>query len=136
MYNYSKQLSSSTILFIIAIYMIYLTQWPVEATNHQSLKPEPKLESFFSSLKQTIQQRISLAKKLSLPFSLPLTKILLSGGAILSLLFIFMRMLIVIGPILLLGAMTRESTDATDLLKILIEFYNQVVVALDNQNSN
>lgn len=59
----------------------------------------------------------------------------MTTGALLGLFLVFIRILIVIGPILLLGALTRESTDAKDLLRMLIEFYNQVIVALDDQMS-
>lgn len=123
----------NTILFLMTLcIIIYLLVWQVEALSQNS---SPKLtESFFSSLKQTSRQGVGLFKKFAA--SIPFTKVLLSGGAILSLFFIFIRMLIVIGPILILGAMTRESTDATDFLKMLIEFYNQIVVALDDQASN
>lgn len=90
-----------------------------------------KLANIFSQFKQTsIQGASFLRRSVS---SIPIGKIVLIGGALLSLFFIFLRLLVVLGPILILGAMTRESTDATDVLRMLIEFYNQVIVALDEQ---
>ena len=91
------------------------------------------LNDLFSSLKKIPSRGATFISDFAL--SIPFTKILLAGGALLGILFMFIRLLIVLGPIIILGAMTRESTDATDLLKMLIEFYNQVIVALDDQPS-
>lgn len=67
-----------------------------------------------------------------LALSIPFTKAVLIGGALVSLFFLFLRILVVLGPILVLGAIARESsTDATDFLKMLIEFYNQIVEAME-----
>lgn len=98
----------------------------------QSVSSPGKLSNLFSNLKTASQRSFTYAGDLLT--ALPVGKIFLAGGALLSLLFIFVRLLIVLGPIILLGALTRESTDASDLLRMLIEFYNQVVIALDEQS--
>lgn len=86
----------------------------------------------FSIIKKTSRQSLGFLSNLFV--SIPFGKMLLAGGALLSLFFLFVRLIIVLAPILILGAMARESTDATDLIKMLIDFYNQVVIALDEQN--
>lgn len=97
------------------------------------IEHEGKLSSILSTIKKASFHGVDTVSRVAV--SIPFTKILMTAGALLGLLFVFMRILIVIGPILLLGALTRESTDATDLLKMLVEFYNQVIVALDDQMS-
>lgn len=98
-----------------------------------SMQQEGNLSSLLHSIKKASFHGAGIVKSAAL--AIPFTKILMTGGALLGLFFVFIRILVVIGPILLLGALTRESTDATDLLKMLIEFYNQVIVALDDQMS-
>lgn len=90
-----------------------------------------KLSSILSGLRKSSFQGVQQAS--SLLVSLPFGKILLAGGALLSLLFIFLRLVVVLSPIFLLGALTRESTDFVDLLEMVIEFYNRIVIALDDQ---
>lgn len=99
--------------------------------GRESVKPLARFENFFSLLKQTSRQGASYVSELVA--SIPFGKIALASGALLSIFFLFIRLIVVLGPILILGAMTRESTDATDLLRMLIEFYNQVIVSLDEQ---
>ena len=94
----------------------------------------PRLQNLLASFKKTSRQGLSVASNL-LSY-IPFGRILLAGGALLSLFFIFLRLLVVLGPILLLGALTRESTNATDLFRLLIEFYNEVIMALDQQMSS
>lgn len=90
-----------------------------------------KLENLFSSFKQASVRGAGLARDLAV--SIPFTKILLAGGAVLSLLFFFARLLVVLGPILLLGALTRESTDTRDAFRMVLEFFDQVIIALAEQ---
>lgn len=91
-----------------------------------------KLGNFFSVFKQASRQGASFLGDMAA--SIPFGKIALGGGALLGLFLLFLRLLIVLGPILILGAMTRESTDATDLLRMLIEFYNQIILSLEEQS--
>lgn len=91
----------------------------------------PRLERFFSSLKRASSKGVDILG--SLFHSFPFGRVALAGGALLSLLFLFVRLLIVMGPILILGSLTRDSTEPTDLLRMLIEFYNQMIVALEEQ---
>lgn len=91
------------------------------------------LQAFFGQIKKASARGVGYASNMLL--SIPFTKMLMVGGALLSLFFIFLRLIIVLGPIMLLAMASRESTDASDLLKILIEFYNQIVLALDEQMS-
>lgn len=101
-------------------------------SNQLSYKQSPfKLQNILQSVKKSSRQSFNYLSELIV--SIPFTKILLASGALLSLFFVFIRLLIVLGPILILGAMTRESTNATDIIRMLIEFYNQVIVALDEQ---
>lgn len=125
---------SSTIIIVATIVMLIF----VTTSNADKLAAEErddqglgKFSSFFSLLRRTSRQGVNIISDLAV--SIPFSKILLSGAAILSLLLIFLRVLIVLGPILLLGTLARESTDATDFLKMMIEFYNQVVAELENQ---
>lgn len=90
--------------------------------------------NYLAILRQTSRQSIGYITNLA--EAIPFTKVLLAGGALLSLFFIFVRLLVVLGPIILFGTLTRESTDVSDYLKLLIEFYNQIVQTLDEQISN
>lgn len=99
----------------------------------KSIHNEGRLSSILHSIKQASFDGADLVR--SAVVSIPFTKMVMTTGALLGLFLVFIRILIVIGPILLLGALTRESTDAKDLLRMLIEFYNQVIVALDDQMS-
>lgn len=120
-------------VLVLALYLIA----NVEGSEANEIIKKPtsigSLRNFFGSLRRASSRGLSFASNLLV--SIPFTKILVAGGALLSLFFIFVRLIVVLGPILLLGAMTRESTDASDLLKMLIEFYNQIILALDEQTS-
>lgn len=125
-----------TILLVVITLVVLLhlqqTGRNVEASElAKTSRAIGKLGNFFSNIKRASVRGVNLFT--GMLASIPITKIMLAGGALLSLFFIFIRLLIVLGPILILGAMTRESTDTTDFLRILIEFYNQVLVALDEQ---
>lgn len=132
----AKKFVKLNTLLAITIVLLYLAcQFPVPANAAELSKSSHsgRLENFFAVLKVASRQGKNYVADLL--ETIPFKKIILSGGALLSLFFIFVRLLVVLGPILILGALTRESTDATDLMKILIEFYNQVIVALDDQMS-
>lgn len=120
-------------VLVLALYLIANAEG--SEANEIIKKPTSigSLRNFFGSLRRASSRGLSFASNLLV--SIPFTKILVAGGALLSLFFIFVRLIVVLGPILLLGAMTRESTDASDLLKMLIEFYNQIILALDEQTS-
>lgn len=92
------------------------------------------LNALLSSVRRASSRSFSYLS--STLIATPITRILLTGGAILSLMLVFIRLVIVLGPILLLGALARESTDASDFLRMMIEFYNQVVLALDDAATN
>lgn len=120
-----------TLLIITIFIVVQLNNTENSRVQAQDLAKSGRLQKYFALLKQTPGQATSYARELIT--SIPFGKILLAGGALLSVFFLFVRLLVVLGPILILGALTRESTDATDLLRMLIEFYNQVIVALDEQ---
>lgn len=90
-----------------------------------------KLVNLFAIIQQTSKQSLSYITNLAA--SIPFAKLILTGGALLSFFFVFIRFLIVLGPIILMGTLTRESSEATDFLKSLIEFYNQIVLTLEDQ---
>lgn len=122
----------TVVLSVVAVLLTLLSQGQtVTGTELTKVFKLPRMDGLLGTIKQASRQSASFVSDLVV--SIPFTKILLTGGALLSLLFIFLRLLIVLGPILILGALTRESTDATDILKMLVEFYNQVIVALDDQ---
>lgn len=118
-------------IFIVIIILILRIESQQSQADAAELAKSGQFHNIFSSLKQASHQGVNYVSDLVV--SIPFGKIVLAGGALLSLFFIFVRLLVVLGPILLLGALTRDSTDATDLLRMLIEFYNQVIVALDEQ---
>lgn len=126
---------SSRIIFVLLLTLFVIAF--VEGYEYNEIMREPtrikSLGSFFSDLKRASAR--SLSSLSSLLVSIPFTKIIMSGAALLSLFFIFVRLIVVLGPILLLGAMARENTDASDLLKLLIDFYNQIIIALDESPS-
>lgn len=122
-----KLLLLNTLVTLVLLQFLH----PLEAAELTKSTRSGRVDNFIAVLKQASYQGANYARDLAT--SLPLTKILLAGGALLSLFLIFIRLIIVLGPILVLGAMTRESTDTTDLLRMLLEFYNQVVMALDAQ---
>lgn len=125
------------VVVVVLVSALYLVA-NVEGSEANEVIKKPtsigSLRSFFGSLRRASSRGLSFASNLLV--SIPFTKVLVAGGALLSLFFIFVRLIVVLGPILLLGAMTRESTDASDLLKMLIEFYNQIILALDEQTSS
>lgn len=92
-------------------------------------KPTGKLSEILSTIKEASVGGVSQAS--TWVRSLPFGKIFMTGGALLSLFFIFVRLVIVLGPILILGALTRESTDTGDFLRMLLEFYGQIIEAAD-----
>lgn len=94
-----------------------------------------RLSDFFSSISRASSRSFSLVSNF-LVSHLPSKKILITSGALMSLFFIFVRLIIVMAPILLLGALTRESTDASDILQMLFDFYNQIIVALEDNEKN
>lgn len=106
-----------------------------QETNEIIKKPTyiGSLGNYFNTLKRASSRGLSSVS--SLLVSIPFTKIVMSGAALLSLFFIFVRLVVVLGPILLLGAMARESTDVSDLLRILIDFYHQIILALEEPSS-
>lgn len=89
--------------------------------------------SLFGLVKKTSRQGIDLAANLLA--SVPFGTVAVAAGALLGLFFLFLRLLIVLGPILVLGALTRESSSGgyLDFLSMLLEFYNQLIESLDNQ---
>lgn len=111
--------------------------WLEGLNAHELITSKPtsrigSLRGFFGEIKKSSARGLNYLTNMLV--SIPFTKIIMAGGALLSLFFIFVRLIIVLGPIMILGAMTRDgTTDASDLLKMLIEFYNQIVVALDEQ---
>lgn len=124
---------SLAVLIILIVYSLERECFAeaAEITKVQRSSYLDKFNSIFSNLKKVSFQGIQQASGLLV--SVPFGKILLAGGALLSLFFIFIRLIIVLSPIFLLGALTRESTDFVDLFEMLIEFYNRVVMALDDQ---
>ena len=121
------------ILIVCMILIACETNSKVEGAElgKESIGTLGRFENLFSRLKQTSRQGASYASDLLA--SIPFGKVALASGALLSIFFLFIRLIVVLGPILILGAMTRESTDATDLMRMLIEFFNQVIVSLDEQ---
>lgn len=87
--------------------------------------------NYFAILKQASRQSYNYL--MNFVDALPLTKMLLTSGAFLGLFFMLIRLVIVLGPIIFLGALTRESSEVSDYLKLLIEFYNHIVLAIDDQ---
>lgn len=63
----------------------------------------------------------------------PLTTIILIAGGLIS---IILRLIVVFGPIFLLGTVTRDSSEATNFLKLIIEAYNMVIEAIENGQSS
>lgn len=128
--------SSSMILKIVYGLTIVLVAL-MSTISGQELEKSSKsgtILNYLAILRQTSRQSIGYITNLA--EAIPFTKVLLAGGALLSLFFIFVRLLVVLGPIILFGTLTRESTDVSDYLKLLIEFYNQIVQTLDEQISN
>lgn len=127
----NNKLVSCAIIVLIVLMTILSKANHVNAAELIKATPLHGLENIFTSLKQTSRQGASFLTDLIA--SIPFGKIALASGALLSLILIFFRLLVVLGPILILGAMTRESTDTTDLIRTMIEFYKQVIVALNEQ---
>lgn len=119
----------SVILLLLAITGHFMVQPAYGAELGKSLGG--RVENLFAILKQASRQGASYLSDLAI--SIPFGKIAVGGGALLGIFFLFLRLLIVMGPILILGALTRESQDATDLIRMLIDFYNQLIVSLDEQ---
>lgn len=131
--NRLVSLAGSALLAVLIVHLLG-SSFSAEAaqivrTRHSSYFD--KLSDVVSGFKQATFQGVKQARGLLV--SLPLGKILLAGGALLSLFFIFIRIIIVFSPIFLLAALTRESTDVGDIIGMLIEFYNRIVIALDDQ---
>lgn len=123
-------------IFVILLALFVIASF-VEGHEAQEIMKEPtyirSLGNFFGNLRRASSRGLSSLS--SIFISIPFAKIVMSGAALLSLFFIFVRLIVVLGPILLLGAMARESTDASDLLRLLIDFYNQIIQALDEPSS-
>lgn len=132
----SNRLVSLASLALLAVLVVHLLESSCSAEAAQIVRTRRssylnKLSDVFSGFKEASFHGVKQARGLLV--SLPLGKILLAGGALLSLFFIFLRIIIVFSPIFLLAALTRESTDVGDIIGMLIEFYNRIVIALDDQ---
>lgn len=107
-----------------------------DAGSHGNLlatRSKRSLSSFIQNLQESTSRSFTSFTDL-LP-SISITKLILVSGALISVLFLFLRILVVIGPILILGAMAREDASVVDIVKIIVEGYNMIIEALDaNQN--
>ena len=123
------------LLLIASICIVDLATQRHEVLAEQferSVKEPNRLAKILSSVKRVSNRGFSVVGDFLA--SVSFTKIAIAAGALLSIFLLFVRLLVVLGPILILGAMTRESTESTDLIRMLIEFYNQIIVALDEQH--
>lgn len=105
-------------------------QLPSGSSEELAKLDEGRLVNFLSIAKQAAVQALSYFKDVAM--NMPFGKILLAG-ALISLFSFFLRLIIVLGPIIALGAMTREGTDPRDFLMMFVNFYNNIVQNMDTQ---
>lgn len=120
-------------LLIILLCLILRVKGQTSRDRHLLVRNKRYAQETIEFLKQFSLQASN--KALDLIKLIPITKILLVGGAVLSILFMFIRLVIVLGPIIILGALTRESNSANDFFSLLLEFYNRLLSAVDDQSA-
>lgn len=123
--THTKSITLCTSLFLMALVAQATSQELQKSTQSGTVM------NYFAILKQASRQSYNYL--MNFVDALPLTKMLLTSGAFLGLFFMLIRLVIVLGPIIFLGALTRESSEVSDYLKLLIEFYNHIVLAIDDQ---
>lgn len=95
---------------------------------------EPRVKRSISDLWTNLHEKSSrsLGSLTSLLQTIPITKIVLTSGTLVASLLILLRIIVVLGPILILGTLAREDTDIRDLIRQLIDNYKMIIETLDN----
>lgn len=123
----TSHLKYSGLLVLLATLAVVLCQ-NISDESESRVSPN-KLDQVFTTMRSASSRSLGYLGSL---MGKPLGRILLAGGGVIGFILLAIRILVVAGPIFLLGSMARDSREVSDFLRLMVESYNLIVEALED----